>query len=410
MILIVDNYVRDGGCTANQMAEALRARRQPMALFGNDKLSIAQIEEIEPDLIILSPGVCAPAEAGISVELVGRFKERIPIVGIGAGFHCVAAAFGAKIVRAKKVMHSREDSVTHDGAGLFLDLPSPIGAVRSHSLAIERSTLPDELMVTATSTDDEIMGIRHREFAIEALQFRPQVALQGENTGHVQTYTFDSLLWRMKNFGTRSGNRIETVDVTSELLTLLRKDEDNLYKITPEKFELFIADRLDAAGFAVMRVGATYSRDGGIDIIALPRFPSPCPFLLAVQVKHHSRADRKTGSPEVREFAGAIGHYEIQGGALITNTSFTADAEEWVARNRSKMLRLRDLRDVRRWLRDDFVDPAERRDLPSKIVLGRGIEVQISDFFRVPGMKHGGDSGHQMTDLDLRTRKNWGDL
>lgn len=395
MILIIDNFACDGGCTAGEMARALATRRQEVVVHGNDSVGLDEVEAIAPDLIILSPGVCTPREAGISVSAVQRFAGRIPILGIGAGFHCVAAAFGAAVVRAEHMMWMKEGRVDHDSHGVFDGLPTPITVVRSHSLIVKADTLPTALRVTATSSHGEIMGIRHCEHAIEGVQFRPVVdaktpRISAPAFGHV--YTFDDLLWGVKRFSTPRGNRIEIVSVTDEILQFLRSDDDNIFKIRPREFELLICDRLHAAGFDVSKVGRTFAHDGGIDLIACPRYPVLFPYLLAVQVKHHHRPGIKTGVPDVRQFDGAIGHCQVQAGALVTNTAFTPDAVWW-ARSASKLLMLRDLRDVRRWLCSNFVDLAERRDLPSEIVLGKDIVVPVPRFSRIPDVEWDGSSG-----------------
>lgn len=392
MILIIDNFEREG-CTASDMARALTARRQRALVYGNDSIDLAGIAEIDPELIILSPGVQTPTEAGICVAAVQRFAGRVPILGIGLGFHCVAAAFGGQIVRAKQIMHMKEDEVTHDCRGVFRGTRTPVRVLRSHSLIMKREEAPKVLNISATSSDGEIMGIRHSDYAVEAVQFRPLVdetAQRLSASSLTDVYKFSDLLAGAKRISTLSGNRIESISVTDEILGFLRLDEENIYKLTPDQFELLICDRLAAAGFAVSKVGHTFAPDGGVDLVACPRYPVPFPYVLAVQAKHHRRPSTKTGARDVRQFAGAIARCEIQAGALITNTSFTPDAV-WLANNANKLLMLRDMRDIRRWLRDDFLHLAERRDLPSEIVLGSHVVVKVPRFSLIPDLERNAD-------------------
>lgn len=260
--------------------------------------------------------------------------------------------------------------------------------VRAHSLLVERETLPEVLEVSAASTGGEIMGIRHVTHRVEGVQFRPVVVVNGQSRddGATRSYRFSDLLAAAKRTATGSGNRIEIISVTDDLLQFLQLHEGNIYKLRPDHFEVLICDRLTAAGFQVSKVGHTFAPDGGIDLIACPRFPVPFPYILAVQAKHHRQALTKTGAGDVQQFAGAIARREIQAGALITNTSFTPDAR-WLAENASKLLMLRDFRDIQRWLRGNFVDLAERRDLPSEIELGRNIVVKVPKLSRIPDLQ-----------------------
>jgi anthranilate synthase component 2 len=137
---------------------------------------------------VVSPGPCTPAEAGISVPLIRRFAGRIPILGVCLGHQAIGEAFGGRVVRAAHVMHGKLDQVTHDGRGVFTGIPSPVTVTRYHSLAIERATLPDCLEVTATTPDAEIMGVRHREHAVEGVQFHPEAILTEH--GHAMLRNF----------------------------------------------------------------------------------------------------------------------------------------------------------------------------------------------------------------------------
>jgi restriction endonuclease Mrr len=239
------------------------------------------------------------------------------------------------------------------------------------------------------------MGIRHRDFAVEAVQFRPAVDENTERsstpTSLTPTYKFTDLLAGAKRIATPTRNRIENVRLTDEILQFLRLGDDALFKLSPDQFELLICDRLVTAGFEISRAGHTFARDGGIDILACPRHPMPFPYILAVQVKHHRRQEIKTGAPDVQQFVGAISsRYEIQAGALITNTTFTPDAP-WLAQHASKLTMLRDVKDIRRWLQGNFVALAERRDLPSEIVLGQNIVVRVPRLARIPDLESNPD-------------------
>jgi anthranilate synthase/aminodeoxychorismate synthase-like glutamine amidotransferase len=143
----------------------------------NDAITLDEIETLAPAGIVISPGPCTPNEAGISVPLIRRFAGEIPILGVCLGHQAIGQAFGGRIVRSERVMHGKLSSIAHDGEGVFAGLPSPFRATRYHSLAIDRATLPPTLAVTASADDGEIMGVRHREFAVEGVQFHPEAIL-----------------------------------------------------------------------------------------------------------------------------------------------------------------------------------------------------------------------------------------
>jgi len=132
---------------------------------------------MKPDRICISPGPCTPHEAGVSVPILKEFSGAIPILGVCLGHQSIGAAFGGKVVRAKQVMHGKTSLVTHTGIGVFKGLPSPYTVIRYHSLAIERESLPDCLEITAWTEDGEIMGVRHKEFQVEGVQFHPESIL-----------------------------------------------------------------------------------------------------------------------------------------------------------------------------------------------------------------------------------------
>jgi anthranilate synthase component 2 len=155
---------------------------EEVRVFRNDEITLEGIAELDPDQLVLSPGPCSPAEAGICVEAIRAFAGRIAILGVCLGHQSLGAALGGRIVRAKTQMHGKTSSVTHDGQGVFDGLPNPFTVIRYHSLVIERASLPESLMITATSEDGEIMGVRHRELAgsttpLEGVQFHPESIL-----------------------------------------------------------------------------------------------------------------------------------------------------------------------------------------------------------------------------------------
>jgi anthranilate synthase component 2 len=146
-------------------------------VYRNDAITLDDVAALRPDRIVVSPGPCTPSEAGISVPLIARFAGEIPILGVCLGHQSIGQAFGGRIVRARQVMHGKLSPVTHDDHGVFRGLPSPFTVTRYHSLAIERDHVPDALEVTAVADDGEIMGVRHRHFAVEGVQFHPEAIL-----------------------------------------------------------------------------------------------------------------------------------------------------------------------------------------------------------------------------------------
>jgi anthranilate synthase component 2 len=143
----------------------------------NDEITIEQIAALRPDRICISPGPKAPKDAGISLDILREFKGKLPILGVCLGHQAIGEAFGGKVIRAKQVMHGKTSSIAHIGEGVFTDLPSPFTVIRYHSLAIERSSLPSCLEVTAWTDDGEIMGVRHKDYDIEGVQFHPESIL-----------------------------------------------------------------------------------------------------------------------------------------------------------------------------------------------------------------------------------------
>ncbi len=173
MLLLIDNY---DSFTYN-LVQYLGELGADVHVHRNDVLTLEQIAAWEPEQIVISPGPCTPSDAGISVPLIRRFAGAIPILGVCLGHQAIGQAFGGNIVRAAQVMHGKVSAVAHDGRGVFTGLPSPLTATRYHSLAIERASMPACLEVTATSADGEVMGVRHREWPVEGVQFHPEAIL-----------------------------------------------------------------------------------------------------------------------------------------------------------------------------------------------------------------------------------------
>jgi len=160
--------------------------------------------------------------------------------------------------------------------------------------------------------------------------------------------------------------QVSVIPFSEELLAELRRDPTELLKLTPDQFELFLCDRLDAMGMERQRVGSIYAPDGGIDILAWPRQPAAFPFLVGVQAKHRKSWTEKVGVRDVREFGAVVRNWPLQAGLLVTNTSFTPNAT-WEIENHKHIIRLRDFEDLRRWIADNFVDDAEWREIPEQI-------------------------------------------
>ncbi|ELP6551907.1 aminodeoxychorismate synthase component 2 [Salmonella enterica] len=184
MILLIDNY---DSFTWNlyqyfcELGAEVQVRR-------NDVLTLAHIDALNPQKIVISPGPCTPNDAGISLAVIRHYAGRIPMLGVCLGHQAMAQAFGASVVRAAKVMHGKTSSVTHNGQGVFRGLPSPLTVTRYHSLIVDPATLPECFEITAWSETQEIMGIRHREWDLEGVQFHPESILSEQ--GHALLENF----------------------------------------------------------------------------------------------------------------------------------------------------------------------------------------------------------------------------
>lgn len=178
MILLIDNYDSFTWNLYQYFCE-LGAR---VEVRRNDELTLAEIEMLAPQKIVISPGPCTPDESGISLEVIAHYAGKLPILGVCLGHQAIAQAFGATIVRAAKVMHGKTSPITHSGSGVFSGLNNPLTVTRYHSLVIDPSTLPDCFEVTAWSESGEIMGIRHKAWDLEGVQFHPESILSEQ--GH----------------------------------------------------------------------------------------------------------------------------------------------------------------------------------------------------------------------------------
>jgi len=188
MIFVLDNY---DSFTYN-LVQYLGELGAQVKVARNDQTSVAEIEAMNPDHIVVSPGPCTPQEAGISIDLIRNFAGKVPVLGVCLGHQAIGAAFGGKVVRAPNLMHGKTSSVEHDGNTIFRDIPSPMLATRYHSLIVEEKSLPAELEISATCRDRDgtrvIMGLRHRKHAVEGVQFHPESVLTDQGKRLVRNF------------------------------------------------------------------------------------------------------------------------------------------------------------------------------------------------------------------------------
>jgi anthranilate synthase component 2 len=189
MLLMIDNY---DSFTYN-LVQYFGELGQEVCVYRNDEISISEIETLKPNHIVISPGPCTPNEAGISLELIEKLAGRIPILGVCLGFQAIVQVFGGNIIGAQKIMHGKVSPIHHTGKGVFKNLKNPLNATRYHSLVAEKPTLPDCFEVTAWTNKEngdieEIMGVRHKSYAIEGVQFHPESILTEH--GHQMLNTF----------------------------------------------------------------------------------------------------------------------------------------------------------------------------------------------------------------------------
>jgi anthranilate synthase component II len=173
MILLIDNY----DSFVHNLARYVQRLGEKTRVVRNDAVSVADIRQMGPDAIVLSPGPCTPTEAGCSLEVVRQLTGQVPILGVCLGHQAIAAALGGKVVRAKEPVHGRASQVQHEGKGLFAGLPNPLTVGRYHSLVVEEKSLPPELAVTARTADGTVMGLAHRQYPVVGVQFHPESIL-----------------------------------------------------------------------------------------------------------------------------------------------------------------------------------------------------------------------------------------
>jgi anthranilate synthase component 2 len=184
VLLVIDNY---DSFTFN-LVQYFGELGQDVRVFRNDEITLEGIAELKPERLVLSPGPCSPAEAGICIEAIRHFAGKLPLLGVCLGHQAMGAALGGKVVRAQVQMHGKASTITTDQLGVFQGLPKQFSVIRYHSLAIERDSLPADLLVTATSEDGEIMGVRHRGLPLEGVQFHPESILSEH--GHAMLRNF----------------------------------------------------------------------------------------------------------------------------------------------------------------------------------------------------------------------------
>ena len=184
MVFVLDNY---DSFTYN-LVQYMGELGAEMVIRRNDELTVDEVEALGPARILLSPGPCTPQEAGISIDLVRRFAGRVPILGVCLGHQAIGAAFGGDVVRAPKLMHGKTSEVEHDGKTVFAGIATPMTCTRYHSLIVSETNLPKELEVSARTADGTIMGLRHRKYPVEGVQFHPESVLTGDGKRLIQNF------------------------------------------------------------------------------------------------------------------------------------------------------------------------------------------------------------------------------
>ena len=176
MILMIDNY---DSFTYN-LVQYIGELGEKIVVYRNDDITVEKIKKLKPGKIVISPGPCTPKEAGVSVDVIRNFAGKIPLLGVCLGHQCIGEAFGGNIIRAGRLMHGKTSMIRHDGKSVYKGLTNPFEATRYHSLIIEKKSLPSELVITSQSEDGEIMGVRHKKYRVEGIQFHPESILTRE--------------------------------------------------------------------------------------------------------------------------------------------------------------------------------------------------------------------------------------
>ena len=184
VILMIDNY---DSFTYN-LVQYLGVLGSEVEVHRNDKITLDEIESMKPERIVISPGPGTPQSAGITISMIERFHPKVPILGVCLGHQAIGAAFGGRVLHAARIMHGKTSEISHDSKGVFRDLPDPITATRYHSLAVERESLPSCLEVSAEAEDGEIMGLRHRQYPVEGIQFHPESILTKEGMNILRNF------------------------------------------------------------------------------------------------------------------------------------------------------------------------------------------------------------------------------
>ena len=184
MLLLIDNY---DSFTYN-LYQYLAELGAEVVTHRNDKITIKEIEDLSPDGIVISPGPCTPNEAGISIETVRRFGERLPILGVCLGHQCVGSVYGGRVDQAGEIRHGKTSMIHHNGAGVLAGLPNPFEAIRYHSLVVYPETVPDSLEITAWTDNGLVMGLRHKEHPVEGIQFHPESIMTPDGKHLLQNF------------------------------------------------------------------------------------------------------------------------------------------------------------------------------------------------------------------------------
>ncbi len=184
MVFVLDNY---DSFTYN-LVQYMGELGAEMVIRRNDELTVDEVEALGPERIVLSPGPCTPQEAGISIELVRRMAGKVPILGVCLGHQAIGAAFGGDVVRAPKLMHGKTSEVEHDGKTVFTGVASPMTCTRYHSLIVSEKNLPEELEISARTADGTIMGLRHKKYQVEGVQFHPESVLTADGKRLIQNF------------------------------------------------------------------------------------------------------------------------------------------------------------------------------------------------------------------------------
>lgn len=185
MLLLIDNY----DSFVYILKQYFEECNEKVVVYRNDKITVKEAAALNPDYLVISPGPATPTEAGISMDLIRHFTGKIPIFGVCLGHQCIGEVFGGRIIRNKTIMHGKRSSIEHDGNGLFKGLPNPFYATRYHSLVVDKESFPyEKLEISASTKSDEIMGIRHKQYKIEGVQFHPESYLTENGMAMIKNF------------------------------------------------------------------------------------------------------------------------------------------------------------------------------------------------------------------------------